>query len=91
MAVGSKIARWTNIAFGSITSLGLIYAYVKYVFPLISKRSWGLIFLSLFVLFLLFLIGAIKRFHERTVNNSVWVAEHLSSRVAMIVGIFCVS
>ena len=84
MTVGSKIARWANVAFGSITSLGLIYAYVKYVYPLISKRSWGIVFLSLFVLFLLFLIGAIKRVHERTVNTSVWIAEHLSSRAAMI-------
>src|SRR5260370_20897983 len=70
MTLGSRIARWANIAFGSITSLGLIYAYLKYVFPLISKRSWSIIFLSVFVLFLLFLIEAIKRFHERTVIKS---------------------
>jgi hypothetical protein len=60
--------------------LGFVYRYRE---TLLTHKRWcAIVLLSFITAFLLWLIGAIKRFHERTINRSVWIAEQLSSRAA---------
>ena len=69
MSITAKAVRIGNWLFGFITSLTLGYLYLQYGFPQLSKRWWAIIFLSIFSIFLLFLVWVIKRFHERTVKE----------------------
>ena len=64
-----KLIRASNVLLNSLTSMALVYAFIKYGYPLLGKRWWAIIFLSLIILSLLFLISTIKRYHERILKE----------------------
>lgn len=53
----------------TLSALVLLYLYLHRGVILNNKRWAAIIFLSVFSLFLLYLITAIKRFHERTLSE----------------------
>lgn len=74
----------SNLILGSsLSALVLLYVVYAYREVFLHNKRWvAIVALAVITAFLLWLIGAIKRFHERTVNKRVWIAENLSSRAA---------
>lgn len=63
----NKIA---NYALGTTTSALVILGVYSYRATLLSNKRWvAIVTLSLVVVFLLWLIGVVKRYHERTLNE----------------------
>jgi len=82
LRLADKVA---NAVLGSTLSaliIGLVFVYRE---PVLRNKRWTAIAVLLIsVAFLLWLIGSIKRFHERTVNRRVWIADKLGRYPAAI-------
>lgn len=75
----------TNLILGSSLSAVVLLTIYAYRDGLLQHKRWiAIAVLSVITAFLLWLIGATKRLHERTINKSVWIAENLSSRATML-------
>jgi ABC-type multidrug transport system fused ATPase/permease subunit len=86
----TKLAKWLiNLAWGALVPVGLAYWYRAF---LLSHKRWvAIVALSVLVMFLVRVIVAVKRFHERTVdgllldsNNRMLVIESLGWHIGMI-------
>lgn len=55
--------------FISAGGLGLVGLYFKYVWPLLGKRWWAIVYLSVLVVILLALNGIVKTFHEQATKD----------------------
>jgi hypothetical protein len=78
---------WVKRLIGWVLAASIPAYYVGYQYRafLLSHKRWvAIIALSIVVAFLLRLIVAIKRFHERTVNQRVFIAKTLSRCVGMM-------
>jgi hypothetical protein len=68
MEATHKATKILGAIFASAGSLGALALFFTYLWPLMGKRWWAIIFLSLVSLALIWLNGIVKTYHERTVK-----------------------